>query len=99
MSSPDLGVIGIYVFLLTVIVIILELALAGYWSIRLALRAQMLGARLSTERALLHADVERLRANIAEMKILWQPYRRVLRLLRHPITIALMQSLMRRIAG
>jgi hypothetical protein len=44
----------------------------------------------------LNADLERLRASVAETHELWQPYRRLLRLLRHPLTIALMQSLARR---
>jgi hypothetical protein len=37
-----------------------------------------------------------LRLAVAEMEVLWQPYGRTLRWLRHPIAIALLQSYMRR---
>lgn len=99
MRSADLEVIGIWLLILASVVIVVELALAGFWTARVARRGQALSERLGSEQARLKTDVERLRANLAEMQILWQPYRRVLRLLRHPITIALMQSLARRFAG
>jgi hypothetical protein len=45
---------------------------------------------------LIEEDIERLRAALEETKRLWKPYRRVLRLLRHPLTIALFGSFARR---
>ena len=59
----------------------------------------MLTERLMAQQAELRADVERLQASIAETGVLWQPYRRLLRWLRHPIAIALIQSYARRGAG
>jgi hypothetical protein len=97
--TPDLAVLGIWLLVFAIAVIVVELALAGYWTARVARRAQVLSAHLASQQALLQADVERLRANLAETQLLSQPYRRVLRLLRHPITIALMQSFARRMAG
>ncbi|HKC18027.1 MAG TPA: hypothetical protein VKE27_00210 [Candidatus Dormibacteraeota bacterium] len=99
MRSPDLEVVGIWLLLISFAVIVLELGLAGYWSMRLARRSRMLSKQLALQQALVQADVERLRANLAETRILWRPYRRGLRLLRHPLTIALMQSFGRRVGG
>ena len=96
MTSPDLGVLGIWLTVFGFVVIVLELALAGYWTLRLARRAHALNEQLALQQALLQADIERLRANAAETQVLWQPYRRLLRLLGHPITIAVMQSFARR---
>lgn len=92
MKVPDLESIGIGLLVLALAIIVLEGALAMIWSLRLARRARVLSERLVAEQASLRADAERLRASIVEMQQLWRPYRRVLRLLRHPITIALMQS-------
>ena len=92
MKVPDLEPIGIGLLVLAFAIIVLEGALAMIWSLQLARRARVLSERLVAEQASLRADVERLRASIVEMRELWRPYRRVLRLLRHPITIALMQS-------
>jgi hypothetical protein len=49
--------------------------------------------------AALEADLERLRMALDETAVLWQPYRRLLRWLQHPLAIALVQSLMRRRAA
>ncbi|HET9780219.1 MAG TPA: hypothetical protein VFR33_00435 [Candidatus Dormibacteraeota bacterium] len=99
MRSPDLELIGIWMLIVGSFVILFELALMGYWTARLARRAQTLNEQVTLQQTLLQADIERLRANLAETQVLWQPYRRLLRLLRHPLTIALMQSFARRIAG
>ena len=48
------------------------------------------------ERGRIEADIERLRLALAETEVLWQPYGRLLRWLRHPIAIALLQSYARR---
>jgi hypothetical protein len=97
--SPDLAVVGVWLLVFSGAVIVLELGLATYWSLRLARRARTLGRQLALQQALVQADVERLRINLATTQALWQPYRRTLRLLRHPLTIALMQSFARRLAG
>ena len=95
----DLEAIGIWLLVGAVVLIVLEGGLAAVWSMRLARRARTLSERLAAEQAGLQADLERLRAAMAETKVLWQPYRKVLRLLRHPLTIALMQSFARRRAA
>lgn len=92
MRLPDLEVIGIGLLIVAVVIIVLEGVLAMLWTVRLARRARVLSERLYAEQEALRADIERVRASIAETQKLWRPYRRVLRLLRHPITIALMQS-------
>lgn len=99
MRSLDLETIGIWLLIFGSVAIVLELALMGYWTARLARRARTLNEQVTLQRALIDADLERLRANLAETEVLWQPYRRLLRLLRHPLTIALMQSFARRMAG
>jgi hypothetical protein len=95
----DLSWIGVWLLIIGVVAIVLEGALAGLWSLRLAKRSRALSARLTAEQAQLRANVERLRAALAETQALWQPYRRILRLLRHPLAIALMQSFLRRRAA
>lgn len=96
MRSPDPQWIGIGLLIASVVLIIFEGVLAAIWSLRLSRRARAMSALLASQQAALNADLERLRANIAESRELWKPYRRLLRLLRHPLTIALMQSFTRR---
>ena len=96
MTDSELGWIGSSLLVIGVLAIVVEMALAGIWSVRLARKSRALSERLAAERALLQADVERLRAAIAETEVLWQPYGRLLRWLQHPLAIALVQSLMRR---
>jgi hypothetical protein len=96
MRSPDPQWIGIWLLVVSVILIMLEGALAAIWSLRLSRKARAISELMASQQAVLKADVERLRASIAETHELWQPYRRLLRLLRHPLTIALMQSFARR---
>lgn len=95
----DLGWIGVWLLVIGVVAIILEAALAGIWSVRLARRAALLSQKLNTERGAIQADLERLRAALDETRTLWSPYRRLLGWLRHPIAIALMQSYARRRAS
>ena len=99
MTSSELGWIGIWVLVIGVAAVLAELALMGVWTARLARRSRVLNERLLDQRAQLRADVERLQASIAETGVLWQPYRRLLRWLRHPIAIALLQSYTRRRAA
>jgi hypothetical protein len=99
MTLPDPQWIGIWLLVASVVVIIVEGALATIWSLRLSRRARAISGLMASQQAALNADVERLRASIAETHELWRPYRRLLRLLRHPLTIALMQSFVRRAAA
>jgi hypothetical protein len=92
----DLGVVGIWLLVGSLVAIVVEGVLAAAWSLRIARKAGALNARLAEERGRLQSDVERLRRALAEMEVLWQPYGRALRWLRHPITVALLQSYARR---
>lgn len=82
-----------------VVVMLFEGVLALIWTLRMARRSRELSARLQSEQAQLKADLERLRSALAEMQVLWRPYRRLLRWLRHPLVIALLQSYARRRAA
>ena len=95
----DLGWIGVWLLVASWALILIEGVLAILWTVRVSRSAAVLSARLSSEQAALQGDVARLQESLEEMRTLWQPYRRLLRWLRHPITIALMQSLMRRRAA
>jgi hypothetical protein len=94
----DLSWIGVWLLVVGAVLIVLEMILAGIWTARIVTRSRALSVRLMTEQARLQADVERLRAAAAETQRLWQPYRRPLRWLRHPLAIALLESFARRAA-
>jgi hypothetical protein len=97
--NVDYGSIGVWLLVIGAVAVVVEGALAGLWSFGLARRAQELRGRLVEEQERLQVDVERLRLAIAETETLWQPYARLLRWLRHPIVIALIQSYARRRAA
>ena len=99
MRIPDLESVGIWLLLGSAVVIAFEGSLAAVWAWRLSRKARAMSQLLSAQQVVFNADLERLRASIAETRELWQPYRRLLRLLRHPLTIALMQSFARRAAA
>lgn len=92
----DPGNVGVWLLVVSVVAIVLELALAGLWSARVARRARELSERLATERAEVQADLARLKAALEETKVLWRPYGRLLRWARHPLAIALLESYGRR---
>ena len=96
MKVPDLGWIGIWLLIVGVAAILLESVVAVLLTVRLSRRASALSAYAAAQQADIRSDIERLQATLAETQTLWQPYRRLLRLLRHPLTIALMDSLARR---
>jgi hypothetical protein len=98
-NGLDLGLIGIWLLVACVVVIAVETTLAAVWGLRIARRVSALSDRLADERGRLQADVERLRLAVAEMEVLWQPYGRLLRWIRHPLAIALLQSYARRRAA
>ena len=95
----DLAWIGVWLLVVSVALILVEGALAGIWSLRIMRKSQVLSERIAAERALLEDDLAKLRAAMEETRRLWQPYRRVLRWLRHPLVVALMQSYARRRAA
>ncbi len=92
----DPGSIGVWLLVVSAVAIVFEMVLAGLWSLKVARRARELSGRLATERTEVQADLARLRAALEETKVLWRPYRRVLRWARHPLAIALMESYARR---
>jgi hypothetical protein len=99
MTFQQLGWWGAWLLVASAAVIVIELVVIGFWSVSLARRAQALAVRLEEERGLIQADVARLQAAMEETRRLWRPYGRVLRLLRHPLVIALIGSYRRRWAA
>jgi hypothetical protein len=95
----DWGVIGVWLLVVSLVAIVIEGVLAAVWSLRLERRAEALQARLQDERGRMQSEIERLRLALAETVVLWQPYARLFRWLRHPLTIALFQSFARRRAA
>lgn len=94
-----LGWIGVWLLVAGVLAIVIEGVLAVVWGVGMARRTRALSERLEIERGLIEADLERLRAAMDETRLLWKPYRRVLRLLQHPLMIALLESFARRRAA
>lgn len=92
----DLGWAGIWLLVIGAAAVVVELALMGVWSARVARKSLLLSERMTAAQASLQGDVARLQASIAETRELWQPYHRLLRWLRHPIVIALLGSYSRR---
>lgn len=91
--------IGVWLLVVSIVAIVLEGVVTAVWAVSLARRSVALSERLESERTLIEADLERLRAAIEEVKRLWLPYRRILRWVRHPLAIALLESYARRRAG
>ena len=90
---------GPWLVALGVAVILVEGTIAAAWSVRLARQGQALAAMVDRERGLVQADVARLRETLDETRRLWEPWRRALRRLRHPLVAAVLASLWRRFAG
>ena len=90
-----LGWIGVWLLVVSAVAVVLEGALVGIWALRLTRRGKLLSQRLAEEQRLIEADIARLNAALAETEVLWQPYARLLRVLRHPLVIALIQSFAR----
>ena len=94
-----LTTIGVWLLVVSAVAIVVEGVLAAVWAASLAKRSIALSEGIETQRALIEADVARLQAAIEEARRLWRPYARILRWVRHPIALALLESLARRRAG
>jgi hypothetical protein len=92
----SLGWVGVWLVVAAVVAMMVEGALAAVWGTAVARRSRELSELTQTEGALIEADLKRLQAALEQTERLWRPYRRALRLLRHPLTIALLGSLARR---
>jgi hypothetical protein len=90
------GWIGVWLLVVCAVAIVVEGVIAILWALAMKKRTTALSEQLQTERSLIEEDVKRLRAAIEETTRLWKPYARALSWLRHPITIALLQSYSRR---
>jgi len=95
----SLGWVGVWMLVAGLVAIVAEGAVAVVWGRRVSMRARQLSLRINSERAQLTADVARLQRALDETKLLWQPYRRALRWLSHPLAVALAQSFVRRLAA
>ena len=91
-----LTTIGVWLLVVGAVAIVVEGVVAAVWTVSLAKRSLALSERLESERALIETDLERLRAAVEEAKRLWLPYGRILRWVRHPLAIALLESYARR---
>jgi len=95
----DLSWVAAWLVVIAFGAILIEGVLAALWTMRIAKRSRVLSQRLAAEQAQMQAESARLKAELADMEVLWQPYRRLLRLLRHPIALAVLQSYARRRAA
>jgi len=89
---------GPWLLVLGVAMIVLEGAVASVWSFRLVRQGRALAAILEREQGLVMADVSRLRETLEETRRLWEPWRRALGWLRHPLVAAVLASFSRRLA-
>ena len=90
------GWLGVGLLVAAGLAIVVEAVLAAIWGMAVAKGAVKLSASLSSERALLQADLATLRLALEETERLWRPYRTILRWVNHPLTIALLGSYRRR---
>jgi hypothetical protein len=91
-----IGWVGVWLLVASVVAIMVEGAVAAIWAMSMVKRSRALSERLEVERGLIEADIARLRAAIEETSRLWAPYGRILRWVRHPLVIALLESYGRR---
>ena len=94
-----LTTIGVWLLVVSAVAIVVEGVLAAFWAACLVKRSRALSVGIEAQRELIEADLARLRAAIEETKRLWRPYERILRWVRHPLVIALLESMARRRAG
>jgi len=97
-NEATLGTVGLWLLVAAGLVLIVELVLVAVWGVAMSRRMLALNESVSTQRAAIQADLERLRRAIDETKVLWQPYSQVLRTLNHPLVLAVLASVRRRSA-
>ena len=98
-TQAMLGTIGVWLLVAAGLVLIVELVLVAVWGAAMSRRMLALNQSISSQRAEIEADLERLRRAIEETKVLWRPYQRILRMLNHPLLLAVFASLRRRRAA
>jgi hypothetical protein len=91
-----MGWVGVWLLVASVVVMLVEGLLVAVWGLAVGRRTRALAELVETEQGLIDADIRKLRAALEETQRLWKPYGRALRWLRHPLTIALLQSYARR---
>lgn len=94
-----LTTIGVWLLVVSAVAIVVEGIVAAAWTVSIAKRSRALTEQMEAGRGLIEADFARLRAAAEETRRLWAPYRRLLRVVRHPLAVALLQSYARRRAG
>ena len=95
-NEATLGTVGLWLLVAAGLVLIVELVLVAVWGVAMSRRMLALNESVSTQRAAIQADLDRLRRAIDETKVLWQPYSQVLRTLNHPLVLAVLASVRRR---
>ena len=95
-SLAMLGTVGVWLLVAAGLLLVVELVLMAVWGLAMSRRMLALNESISTQRAEIQADLERLRRAIEETKVLWQPYSQVLRMLNHPLVLAVLASVRRR---
>jgi len=95
-NEATLGTVGLWLLVAAGLVLIVELVLLAVWGVAMSRRMLALNESVSTQRAAIQADLDRLRRAIDETKVLWQPYSQVLRTLNHPLVLAVLASVRRR---
>jgi hypothetical protein len=81
------------------LLVIIELVLIAVWGAAMSRRMLALNQSVASQRAEIQSDLERLRLAIEETRVLWRPYRRILRTLNHPLLLAVFASVRRRRAA
>ena len=95
----NVGWLGVWLLVAAVLLLVVEGLLAAVWGMAVARRALVLAELAETGRGAINTDMARLRLAIVETRHLRRPYARALRWLRHPLTIALLESFARRRAA
>ena len=94
-----LTTIGVWLLVAAAVAIVLEGIVAALWTVSIVRRSRALSEQIEAGRGLIEADLALLRAAVEETRRLWTPYRRLLRVVRHPLAIALLESYARRRAS
>ena len=98
-TEAMLGTIGIWLLVAAGLLLIVELVLIAVWGAAMSRRMLALNQSIASQRAEIQADLERLRRAIEQARVLWLPYRRLLRTLNHPLLLAVFASVRRRRAA